>query len=142
MGNVDRRRCNLIILQNPVYSMHPAESPCAKLLGIELVEREDGYAKVRAEVKNEHLNSHGLGHGGFVFSLGDTAFALCCNYGGSVAVAIDMSVQYMAPAVEGDVLVAEAHEVKRTRRLSFCNVEVRSKERLLAVIQCTSFIKE
>ena len=122
--------------------MHPAESPYAKLLGMELVERKDGYAKVRLEVKNEHLNFHGLGHGGLVFSLGDTAFALCCNYGGRAAVAVDMSVQYMAPAVEGDVLVAEAHEVKRTRRLSFCNVEVRNNERLLAVIQCTSFIKE
>ena len=121
--------------------MHPAESPYAHLLGIKLIDRHDGYARLQMQVKEEHLNSLGTAHGGLIFSLGDTAFALCCNYGGKVAVAIDISVQYMAPAVEGDVLVAEAREIKRTRSLSFCRVEVRNRDRLIAVLQSTPFIK-
>ncbi|HIH69136.1 hydroxyphenylacetyl-CoA thioesterase PaaI [Methermicoccus shengliensis] len=122
--------------------MHSLGSPYADLLGMRLIEKREGYAKVEMRVEEEHLNSHGFAHGGLIFSLADSAFAMCCNYGGRQAVAIEVSVQYMAPAVAGDVLTAEAHEVKRTRRLSFCRVEVRKGERLIAAFQSTSFIKE
>lgn len=39
--------------------------PFRNLLGAEIVEVRDGYAKLKAVVKEEFLNFHRIAHGGF-----------------------------------------------------------------------------
>ena len=56
------------------------------------------------------LNGHAIGHGGYVFLLADTAFALACNSHGPAAVAAGADVSFLAPVGEGDVLIARAVE--------------------------------
>lgn len=79
-------------------------------LGIEVVELGPGWAVARMRVTGSMLNGHGIGHGGYVFLLADTAFALACNSHGSAAVAAGADVSFLAAVAEGDVLTARAVE--------------------------------
>lgn len=79
-------------------------------LGIELVELAPGRAVARMRVAASMLNGHAIGHGGYVFLLADTAFALACNSHGPVTVAAGADVSFLAAVAEGDVLTATAVE--------------------------------
>ena len=79
-------------------------------LGIELVELAPGRAVARMRVSASMLNGHAIGHGGYVFLLADTAFALACNSHGPATVAAGADVSFLAPVAEGDVLTARAME--------------------------------
>lgn len=79
-------------------------------LGIELVELAPGRAVARMRVTPAMLNGHAIGHGGYVFLLADTAFALACNSHGPVTVAAGADVSFLAPVTDGDLLTARAVE--------------------------------
>ena len=55
------------------------ESPCAVYLGMKLVDLSKGYAKVKMELKKEHLNWENMIHGGIVTTVLDQAFGCACN---------------------------------------------------------------
>ena len=96
-------------------------------LGIELVELAPGRAVARMTVAGSMLNGHAIGHGGYVFLLADTAFALACNSHGPVAVAAGADVSFLAPVAEGDVLTATAVEQVVYGRSGICDVTVRRR---------------
>ena len=92
--------------------------------GVELVEVAPGRAVATMTVTPTMLNGHGIAHGGFVFLLADTTFALACNSYGERAVAAGCDIVYLAPALAGDVLVAEATERVRQGRNGLYDVAV------------------
>lgn len=69
-----------------------------------------GHARVTMTVDDRMVNGHGIAHGGYLFTLADSAFALACNAAGRSAVAAGCDVDYLRPGLLGDVLVAEARE--------------------------------
>jgi acyl-CoA thioesterase len=91
--------------------------------GIELMEVSDGRARARMEIKESHLNSVDLVHGGAIFALADLAFAAASNSHGTVAVAINASIWYVKAAMEG-TLFAEAREVSMNPKLATYTIEV------------------
>jgi len=93
-------------------------------LGIELVELAPGRAVARMRVTGSMLNGHAIGHGGYVFLLADTAFALACNSHGPAAVAAGADVSFLAAVEEGDVLTAAAEERVRYGRSGIYDVTV------------------
>ncbi|MFC9088516.1 hydroxyphenylacetyl-CoA thioesterase PaaI [Nocardiopsis dassonvillei] len=105
----------------------------SKNLGMRLVEASDGLAVVEMTVGPLMLNGHGIAHGGFVFTLADTAFACACNVdGGGVTVASGADVTFVTPAKEGDVLVATARERALFGRSGLYDVTVRRGEEVVA----------
>lgn len=52
---------------------------CARKMGIELIEMDDGFAQMSMTVSADMLNGHQTCHGGQLFTLADTAFAYACN---------------------------------------------------------------
>ncbi|HET7129491.1 MAG TPA: hydroxyphenylacetyl-CoA thioesterase PaaI [Gaiellaceae bacterium] len=105
-----------------------AGDSASRRLGIELDEVGEGRARVRMTVADWMLNGHGMCHGGLVFTLADTAFSLACNSGQDAAVAAACDVVFVAPAREGDVLVAEAAERTRFGRSGVYDVSVRRED--------------
>ena len=71
------------------------------------------------------VNGHGIAHGGYIFLLADTAFAFACNTYEIATVAAAADVVFVAPAREGDRLVAEAVERVRFGRSGVYDVTVR-----------------
>lgn len=65
-------------------------------------------AVVRMTVGTGMVNGHGLAHGGYLFTLADSAFALACNSRGARTVAAGADIVFVTSARLGDVLVAEA----------------------------------
>jgi acyl-CoA thioesterase len=71
------------------------------------------------------VNGHGLAHGGYVFLLADTAFAVACNTHDEAAVARACDIVFVRPAKAGDELVASAVERSRVGRSGIYDVTVR-----------------
>jgi acyl-CoA thioesterase len=113
----------------------------AAALGIQLVEVRDGYAKVSMKVEKNHTNALGFTHGGAIFSLADYAFAQACNYGDNVAVAVQVSINYLKPSVEGDVLTAEAVRVSDGKTTGLYHVTVKNGEKTVAFFSGLAFKK-
>jgi len=70
------------------------------------------------------LNFHGIPHGGAIFSLADAAFAAASNSHGTRAVALEMTVHYLAAAEAGTTLYAEAQEEKLGKRTALYRIRV------------------
>jgi acyl-CoA thioesterase len=113
----------------------------AEELGIKVLEAKDGYAKVCMKVGKIHLNALGFTHGGAIFSLADYAFAHACNFGDNVAVAVQVSINFLRPSGEGDTLVAEAKRVSDGKTTGLYEVRVLNGEKLLALFSGLAFKK-
>mgnify|MGYP000945944718 CR=1 FL=1 len=117
--------------------------PYAKMLGLELVKLEDGYALVRMAFTEAHHNIYRRCHGGALFSLIDEAFQFASNASGRVEIALNVSVSYMKAPNDGDVLQAEAKLVNRSRRVSHFLIEVRNAAGdLMASCQATAWRRD
>ena len=82
-----------------------------------LEEVREGYARVSMTLRADMLNGHRTAHGGMIFALADSAFAYACNSRNELTVAQQASILFLAPAHEGDILVAEAWEDARAGRV-------------------------
>ncbi|MGO8882713.1 MAG: hydroxyphenylacetyl-CoA thioesterase PaaI [Streptosporangiaceae bacterium] len=116
---------------DPAAAMFAADQASAAL-GMELIEASAGDAVVRMTVRRSMVNGHGIAHGGYVFTLADTAFGCACNSHGPVTVAAGAEVTFVAPVREGDVLVATATERVRFGRSGIYDVTVRRGDEVVA----------
>lgn len=94
-------------------------------LGIEITDVEAGRAVAAMTIREDQVNGHGIVHGGYVFTLADTAFAFACNTRGQVTVAAGADIVFIAPAGVGERLVATAAERSRSGRNGVFDVTVR-----------------
>jgi acyl-CoA thioesterase len=109
-----------------------AADRASRSLGIEALELAPGRARLRMAVTAQMVNGHGIAHGGFVFLLADSAFACACNRIGSVTVAASADIDFIAPVMLDDVLVAEASERVRYGRSGVYDVTVRRGDEVVA----------
>ena len=79
-------------------------------LGIELVEVTAGRATVRAEIRADMANQHGVCHGGVIFTVADTAMAYASNSENVKAFASAASIDFVNAAHVGSVITATAEE--------------------------------
>jgi acyl-CoA thioesterase len=106
------------------------QSEFARLLGMEITDAHDGYARVIMDCKGKN-NPRGVAHGGAVFALADQAFGIAANCGsGSARVAVSIHIQYLAPATGS--LVAIAQRVEDNGTYSTFRVMVYEGERIIA----------
>jgi acyl-CoA thioesterase len=96
----------------------------SRALGIELVDVGPGRSRLRMPVTASMVNGHAIAHGGLVFTLADSAFAVACNSHGTVTVAAGADVEFVAPGRRGDVLLADAVEHTRYGRSGLTDVTV------------------
>lgn len=101
-----------------------ARDPASQRLGMTLEEIRPGYARLRMRVRADMLNGHRTCHGGFLFTLADSAFAFACNTYDRVTVAQGAAIEFLAPAREDDLLSAEALERSRSGRTGVYDVTV------------------
>ena len=85
-----------------------ADDGASAHLGMDATLIEVDHAVVRMPVGDRMVNGHDLAHGGYLFTLADSAFALACNSRGELTVAAGADIVFVASARLGDVLVAEA----------------------------------
>ncbi|WP_072690962.1 hydroxyphenylacetyl-CoA thioesterase PaaI [Rhodococcus marinonascens] len=104
----------------------------SQALGIEIRELSPGHAVASMVVGKTMVNGHGITHGGFVFTLADTTFAMACNGYDEPAVAARADIRFLTSTRLGDTLVAEATERARFGRNGIYDVTVRRGEDVIA----------
>jgi acyl-CoA thioesterase len=112
----------------PTLRQRIENDPWVKALGIEFVDLRRGRCKVRLQLQSHMVNFQGYPHGGVIFSLADVAFGAACNSDGQDAVALSVTINYLAVATPDSVLVAEAREIKQGRRAGFYRLEVATED--------------
>ena len=101
-----------------------ANDPAVRGLGIDVTEVAPGQATVTMTVRGHMLNGHATCHGGFMATLADSTFAFACNSYNELTVASGFSIDFIAPAREGDLLTARCHEVSKAGRTGVYDTEV------------------
>jgi len=104
-----------------------ADDKASQGLGMEVLDVGPGRAKLAMRLTERMVNGHGFGHGGFIFTLADSALAFACNAYGFRSVAQQCSITFLAPARLGMRLVAEATERHRADRRGIYDVSVRDE---------------
>ena len=90
-----------------------------------VVERDDfGHAVVSMVLRDDMMNGHDITHGGFVFALADTAFAISCNDDVVVTVAAGADITFLKPTTAGQVLTATAVRKSLSGRTGLYDVTV------------------
>ena len=97
-------------------------------LGIRLEAVGPGWARMTMSVTEDMLNGHRVCHGGYIFSLADSAMAFASNSRNRVSVAQFCSISFLRPGRAGCLLVAEAREQAGAGRTVAYSVEVREEE--------------
>jgi acyl-CoA thioesterase len=101
-------------------------------LGMEIVDVAPGRATLTMTVGEAMLNGHEIAHGGFIFTLADSAFAFACNSYGERTVAQHCTISFIKPVAKGDRLVATAREVSRVGRSGIYDVSVSANGAIVA----------
>ena len=78
-----------------------ADDPASRSLGMVLEHVGPGVARMAMAVRADMVNGHGMCHGGFIFTLADSAFAFACNTYNERTVAQHCAVTFLRPAQVG-----------------------------------------
>ncbi|RDV10077.1 hotdog fold thioesterase [Arthrobacter sp. RT-1] len=106
-------------------------------LGIQVLSASEGRARAVLTVTPQMANGHGIAHGGFVFALADTAFAMAANTFGTGIATAEASISYISPARISEDLVACAEVTFHEGRRMIVDVVVRAGERAVAIYRGT-----
>jgi len=114
--------------------------PLVRTLGMELVELEAGFSAVDMTYRPEVMdNLFARAHGGALFALIDEAFETVAQTDGTVCVALNVNVTYIASPEPGARLRAEAREIGRTKRTASYDIRVHAGRTLLATCQALAY---
>ncbi|MCB5175890.1 hydroxyphenylacetyl-CoA thioesterase PaaI [Microvirga lenta] len=102
-----------------------ADDQASQGLGMVVERVAPGEAVVSMTIRPDMTNGHGICHGGFIFTLADSAFAFACNTYNQRTVAQHCAVTFLQPGRRGDKLTAHAVERTRTGRSGIYDVTVR-----------------
>lgn len=101
-----------------------ANDAASRALGMKITSIGPGVSTVTMLVRADMLNGHALCHGGLISTLADTAFAFACNSYNEMTVASGFSIDFVAPAKLGDVLIASCSEQSKAGRTGIYDVRV------------------
>jgi len=107
-------------------ALDPGVGPFAALLGVRRLAMREGRARFELTIGAQHLNPHGVVHGGAVYTLVDYAMGGAVTSGlgpGEQCATLEIKINYLAPVAEG-VIAAEAWVVARTGRVAVVEARV------------------
>lgn len=101
-----------------------ASDAASQLLGITIDDVGDGTSTLSMVVREDMVNGLDVCHGGFVFTLADSAMAFASMGGNHASLASSATIDWLAPAFRGTRLVAIATTVRQGRRAGLTDVTV------------------
>ena len=104
------------------------DDSASQRLGMVMDHLAPGEATLSMQVTEAMSNGHGTCHGGYIFTLADSAFAFACNGYNQRTVGQQASITYLAPGRVGDRLTAAAREVSRQGRSGVYDVRVTNQD--------------
>ncbi|MEA5453671.1 hotdog fold thioesterase [Sinomonas sp. JGH33] len=132
MSNAARPEALSQLAHSPSTLAHPilTDDYATEWMGLEVLALGDGSATVATTIRREMLNGFGIAHGGMIFAIADSAFALACNPhtpeddDNTITVAAGVDVNFLAPAHVGERITAVAERRAQTGRSGLYDVQV------------------
>jgi acyl-CoA thioesterase len=117
------------------------EEPYAQALRMELVELDDGYSVVEMVYDQTQMNNiFQRAHGGAIFGLIDGAFETANQTSGTIGVALNVSVTYIASPEPSAKLKAEAKQISETKKTASFDIKVTDQNnKLIATCQALGY---
>lgn len=113
-----------------------ATDAASKGMGMRIDAIGPGRAVLSMEVQPHHLNGHKICHGGFIFTLADSAFAFACNSYNQVTVAQQNQISFLSPGKGGERLTATCEETSKSGRSGIYDVTVTGEDgRVIALMR-------
>ena len=129
-------------IRNAIYKQVAAE-PFAQKFGLKLIDLQEGYAEVEMIFTQDMENMFGMAHGGAIFALIDAAFEVASNSHGTMAVALNMNINYLASPAKGSKLIAKAKEINKAKKTAVYDIIVTDdKNNLIAACQALVYRME
>jgi acyl-CoA thioesterase len=125
-------------IKNAILKQVEAE-PFAKKFGLKLIDVQEGYAKVAMTFTEDMENIFGMAHGGALFALIDEAFEVASNSHGTMAVALNMNINYIASPAKGSLLFAEAKEFNKTKKTATYDIRITDSQNKL-IVACQALV--
>jgi acyl-CoA thioesterase len=94
------------------------------MLGMVVEHDAPGESRVSMTVRDDMLNGFAITHGGLVFTLADTAFAIACNEDERVTVAGGADITFLKSTTSGQILTATAQRRARSGRTGLYDIRV------------------
>ena len=115
--------------------------PFAKALNMKLVNLELGHSTVEMIFDQALMsNIYNRAHGGAIFALIDEAFETASQTHGTIAVALNVNIQYIASPEPGKLLRANAKEISGTRKTASYEIKVNDQDgQLIAMCQALAY---
>ena len=108
------------------------EDDASSGLGMKIIDVGPGRATLTMKVQPHMVNGQRIAHGGFIFTLANSAFAFACNSHNEKAVAAQGNITFIKPGKLGDELVATAREISRSGRSGIYDVQVTAGGEVIA----------
>ncbi len=105
-----------------------ANDAASQALGMHINEISPGRAVLSMQVRPDHLNGLGICHGGFIFTLADSAFAFACNTANQLTVAQENQITFLAPGQPDERLTATAQAQAQAGRTGVYDVRVTGED--------------
>ena len=112
------------------------KEPFTRKFDLKLLDVQEGYAKVGMVFTEDMENIFGMAHGGALFALIDESFEVASNSHGTMAVALNMNINYISSPAKGSYLTAEAKEFNKTKKTASYDIRVTDgQDNLIAACQ-------
>ena len=102
--------------------------------GLELKKIDDANYEFKVEVKEIHLNTGKIAHGGFISTIADTGMGTAAHKiaGDKRCVTINLDMKFISAGMLGDKLVGKVKILKKTKTLVFISCEISNSSDIVA----------
>ncbi|WP_444998599.1 PaaI family thioesterase [Aliikangiella sp. IMCC44359] len=116
--------------------------PASQMLGIELVDHEKNSCCVSMLVKKNMTNGYDVCHGGFLYTLADTAAAFAASSQGEIILTASNEIIYLKPAMLHDQLIAKAVVTNICGKIIYCDVKILNQEDTLIAVLIAKLVNK
>ena len=101
--------------------------------GLELKQINETQYEFIVEVKEMHLNTGKIAHGGFLSSIADTGMGTAAHRisGDKRCVTISLDIKFISSALLGERLIGRVKILKRTKTLVFISCEIKNQKDII-----------
>ena len=102
--------------------------------GLELKKIDDANYEFKVVVKEIHLNTGKIAHGGFISTIADTGMGTAAHKiaGDKRCVTINLDMKFISAGMLGDKLVGKVKILKKTKTLVFISCEISNSSDIVA----------
>ena len=101
--------------------------------GLSFKKIDETHYEFEVVVKDIHLNTGKIAHGGFLSTIADTGMGTAAHQavGNKRCVTISLDIKFISAALPEDILRGKAKILKRTKSLVFISCEIRNEKTII-----------